>query len=123
MQLIAVKSRNAAATQGAGMVFYPLFLTPNSVPRDQLTRPTEVAATFNPVTYVMEAIDQSPATTVSAGTAESTPTCTPSIARRQLRERRVSNANVASVSAAPTPNATCKLIKSPNAPTNNRPQP
>jgi ABC-2 type transport system permease protein len=56
MQLIALKSRSAAATQGASMVFFPLlFLTPNFVPRDRLTRPMEIAATFNPVTYVMEA--------------------------------------------------------------------
>ncbi len=32
------------------------FLTPNFVPRDLLTRPMEVAATFNPVTYIMEAL-------------------------------------------------------------------
>lgn len=56
MQLIALKTRSAAATQGASMIFFPLlFLTPNFVPRDQLTRPMEIAATFNPVTYVMEA--------------------------------------------------------------------
>ena len=55
MQLIAIKTRSAAATQGASMVFFPLlFLTPNFVPRDQLTRPMEIAATMNPVTYVME---------------------------------------------------------------------
>ncbi len=56
MQLIAIKTRSAAATQGASMIFFPLlFLTPNFVPRDQLTRPMEIAATINPVTYVMEA--------------------------------------------------------------------
>lgn len=56
MQLVALKTRSAAATQGASMVFFPLlFLTPNFVPRDQLTRPMEIAATLNPVTYVMEA--------------------------------------------------------------------
>ncbi|MGF1595475.1 MAG: ABC transporter permease [Acidimicrobiales bacterium] len=56
MQLLALKTRSAAATQGGSMVFFPLlFLTPNFVPRDQLTRPMEIAATFNPVTYVMEA--------------------------------------------------------------------
>lgn len=56
MQLIALKTRSAAATQGASMIFFPLlFLTPNFVPRDQLTRPMEIAATFNPVTYIMEA--------------------------------------------------------------------
>lgn len=55
MQLIAIKTRSAAATQGASMVFFPLlFLTPNFVPREQLTRPMEIAATLNPVTYVME---------------------------------------------------------------------
>jgi ABC-2 type transport system permease protein len=38
------------------MVFFPLlFLTPNFVPRSLLTRPMEIAATFNPVTYIMEA--------------------------------------------------------------------
>ena len=56
MQLIAMKTRSAAATQGGSMIFFPLlFLTPNFVPRDQLTRPMEIAATCNPVTYVMEA--------------------------------------------------------------------
>lgn len=57
MQLIALKTRSAAATNSAGLIFFPLlFLTPNFVPRDQLTRPMEIAATFNPVTYVMEAL-------------------------------------------------------------------
>lgn len=56
MQLVSMKTRSAAATQGASMVFFPLlFLTPNFVPRDVLTRPMEIAATLNPVTYVMEA--------------------------------------------------------------------
>ena len=56
MQLIALKSRSAAATQSGSMVFFPLlFLTPNFVPRDLLTRPMEIAATCNPVTYIMEA--------------------------------------------------------------------
>jgi ABC-2 type transport system permease protein len=56
MQLIALKTRSAAATQGASMIFFPLlFLTPNFVPRNQLSRPMEIAATINPVTYVMEA--------------------------------------------------------------------
>jgi ABC-2 type transport system permease protein len=57
MQLIAIKTRSAAATQGASMVFFPLlFLTPNFVPRPLLTRPMEIAATINPVTYIMEAV-------------------------------------------------------------------
>jgi ABC-2 type transport system permease protein len=57
MQLIALKTRSAAATNSGGLVFFPLlFLTPNFVPRDMLTRPMEVAASFNPVTYVMEAL-------------------------------------------------------------------
>ncbi|HEX8053133.1 MAG TPA: ABC transporter permease [Thermoleophilaceae bacterium] len=57
MQLIALKTRSAAATQSGGLVFFPLlFLTPNFVPRDLLTRPMEVAATFNPVTYLMESL-------------------------------------------------------------------
>jgi ABC-2 type transport system permease protein len=33
-----------------------LFLMPNFVPRDMLTRPMEIAATLNPVTYVMESL-------------------------------------------------------------------
>jgi ABC-2 type transport system permease protein len=33
-----------------------LFLTPNFVPRNMLTRAMEDAATYNPVTYVMEAM-------------------------------------------------------------------
>jgi ABC-2 type transport system permease protein len=57
MQIIALKSRSAAATNSAGLIFFPLlFLTPNFVPRDLLTRPMEIAATVNPVTYVMEAL-------------------------------------------------------------------
>jgi ABC-2 type transport system permease protein len=57
MQLIALKTRSAAATNSGGMIFFPLlFLTPNFVPRDLLTKPMEVAATINPVTYLMEAL-------------------------------------------------------------------
>jgi ABC-2 type transport system permease protein len=57
MQLVALKTRSAAATNSAGLVFFPLlFLTPNFVPRDLLTRPMEIASTLNPVTYVMEAL-------------------------------------------------------------------
>jgi ABC-2 type transport system permease protein len=57
MQLIALKTRSAAATNSAGLIFFPLlFLTPSFVPRELLTRPMEIAATFNPVTYIMEAM-------------------------------------------------------------------
>ena len=57
LQLIALKTRSAAATNSGGLVFFPLlFLTPNFVPRELLTRPMEIAATGNPVTYVMEAL-------------------------------------------------------------------
>jgi ABC-2 type transport system permease protein len=57
LQLIALKTRSAAATNSGGLIFFPLlFLTPNFVPRDMLTRPMEIAATFNPVTYLMEAL-------------------------------------------------------------------
>jgi ABC-2 type transport system permease protein len=57
MQVIALKTRSAAATNSAGLIFFPLlFLTPNFVPRDLLTRPMEIASTINPVTYVMEAL-------------------------------------------------------------------
>ena len=57
MQLIALKTRSAAATNSGGLIFFPLlFLTPNFVPRDMLTHPMEVAATINPVTHLMEAM-------------------------------------------------------------------
>jgi ABC-2 type transport system permease protein len=57
MQLLALKTRSAAATNSGSLVFFPLlFLTPNFVPRHLLTRPMEIAATCNPVTYIMEAI-------------------------------------------------------------------
>jgi ABC-2 type transport system permease protein len=57
MQLIALKTRSAAATNAGSLIFFPLlFLTPNFVPREQLTEPMEVAATLNPVTYLMEAL-------------------------------------------------------------------
>ena len=57
MQLIAIKTRSAAATNSGGLVFFPLlFLTPNFVPRSLLTSPMEVAASLNPVTYVMESL-------------------------------------------------------------------
>jgi ABC-2 type transport system permease protein len=57
MQIIALKTRSAAATNSGGLIFFPLlFLTPNFVPRDMLTAPMEVAATLNPVTYLMEAM-------------------------------------------------------------------
>ncbi|MFN0030507.1 MAG: ABC transporter permease [Acidimicrobiales bacterium] len=56
MQLIALKTRSAAATNAGSLIFFPLlFLTPSFVPRNLLTRPMEVAATFNPVTYIIEA--------------------------------------------------------------------
>jgi ABC-2 type transport system permease protein len=57
IQLIALKTRSAAAVNSGGLIFFPLlFLTPNFVPRDRLTEPMEVAATVNPVTYLMEAL-------------------------------------------------------------------
>ncbi len=57
MQLIALKTRSAAATNSGGLIFFPLlFLTPNFVPREMLTEPMEIAATLNPVTYLMEAL-------------------------------------------------------------------
>ncbi|MFN2540268.1 MAG: ABC transporter permease [Mycobacteriales bacterium] len=57
MQLIALKTRSGAATQSGGLVFFPLlFLTPSFVPRHMLTGPMELAASCNPVTYIMEAL-------------------------------------------------------------------
>ena len=57
MQLIGLKTRSAAATNSGGLVFFPLlFLTPSFVPRNMLSHPMEIAATLNPVTYLMEAM-------------------------------------------------------------------
>lgn len=57
LQLIALKTRSAAATNSGGLIFFPLlFLTPNFVPREMLAKPMEIAATLNPVTYLMEAL-------------------------------------------------------------------
>ena len=57
LQFVALKTRSAAATNSASLVFFPLlFVTPNFVPRELLTRPMEIAATLNPVTYVVEAM-------------------------------------------------------------------
>jgi len=57
LQFVALKTRNAAATNSASLIFFPLlFLTPNFVPRNLLARPMEIAATLNPVTYMMEAL-------------------------------------------------------------------
>ena len=57
LQFVALKTRSGAATNSAGLVFFPLlFLTPNFVPRDLLAPQMELAATLNPVTYVMEAM-------------------------------------------------------------------
>ena len=57
IQLIALKARSAAAVNSGGLIFFPLlFLTPNFVPREDLTEPMEVAASVNPVTYLMEAM-------------------------------------------------------------------
>jgi ABC-2 type transport system permease protein len=57
MQLIALKTRSAAATNSGGLVFFPLlFLTPGFVPRNSLAPLMEKAATLNPVTYIMEGL-------------------------------------------------------------------
>jgi len=57
MQILALKTRSAAATNSGSLIFFPLlFLTPNFVPRELLTRPMEIAASFNPVTYIMEGL-------------------------------------------------------------------
>ncbi|HVE63303.1 MAG TPA: ABC transporter permease [Mycobacteriales bacterium] len=57
MQILALKTRSAAATNSGSLIFFPLlFLTPNFVPRNMLARPMEIAATVNPVTYIMEGL-------------------------------------------------------------------
>ncbi|MFZ0546088.1 MAG: ABC transporter permease [Candidatus Promineifilaceae bacterium] len=53
----ALGSGNAAATQGASFVFFPLtFLTASFVPLDLLSGWLKTAARFNPITYVLEAM-------------------------------------------------------------------
>jgi ABC-2 type transport system permease protein len=53
----ALGSGNAAATQGASFVFFPLtFLAPTFVPLALLDGWLKVAATINPITYVLEAM-------------------------------------------------------------------
>jgi ABC-type multidrug transport system permease subunit len=48
---------NAAAAQAATFVFFPLvFLAPTFMPREQLQGWLQVAASFNPTTYVLESM-------------------------------------------------------------------
>jgi ABC-2 type transport system permease protein len=57
MQLIALKTRSAAATNSGGLIFFPLlFLTPNFVPFERLTPLMETLARLNPVSYVIEGL-------------------------------------------------------------------
>lgn len=53
----ALGSGNAAATQGAGFIFFPLtFLAPTFVPLELLDGWLATAARANPITYVLEAM-------------------------------------------------------------------
>jgi ABC-2 type transport system permease protein len=53
----ALGTGNAAATQGASFVFFPLtFLAPTFVPLALLDGWLKIAATLNPITYVLEAM-------------------------------------------------------------------
>ena len=55
----ALGSGSAAATQGAGFIFFPLtFLAPTFVPLDLLDGWLKTAAQINPITYVLEAMRQ-----------------------------------------------------------------
>ena len=55
--MIALKTKNAQATQTAGLLFFPfIFLTTAFMPEDQLSVWFKVAVKINPVTYVMEAM-------------------------------------------------------------------
>jgi ABC-2 type transport system permease protein len=52
---VALKTGNPAAVQSMFLLFFPfLFLTTSYVPRDQLSGWLDVAATFNPVTYILD---------------------------------------------------------------------
>jgi ABC-2 type transport system permease protein len=53
----ALGSGNAAATQGASFIFFPLtFLAPTFVPLELLDGWLKTAASLNPITYVLEAM-------------------------------------------------------------------
>ena len=54
---IALMTGSASATGGAGFLFFPLtFLTSTFVPMDQLSGWMRIAATINPITYVLGAM-------------------------------------------------------------------
>ena len=53
----ALGSGNAAATQGASFLFFPMtFLAPTFVPLELLSGWLRTAANFNPITYVLQAM-------------------------------------------------------------------
>jgi len=53
---VALRTGNAGATQGASFLFFPLsFLTATFVPLNLLTGWIKTAATYNPITYILEA--------------------------------------------------------------------
>ena len=54
---VALRSGNAAATQGASFAFFPLtFLTATFVPVSLLSGWIQTAAIYNPITYILEAM-------------------------------------------------------------------
>ncbi len=56
---IALRTGNAAATQGAGFLFFPLtFLTASFVPVNLLSGWLKTAAELNPITYLLDAMRQ-----------------------------------------------------------------
>ncbi|HEV2891561.1 MAG TPA: ABC transporter permease [Frankiaceae bacterium] len=53
--LIALRTGNTQAVNLASLIFFPLlFLSPNGVPRENMQGWLQVAARFNPITYVLE---------------------------------------------------------------------
>lgn len=54
---VALRSGNAAATQGASFLFFPAsFLTATFVPVELLSGWIQTAAIYNPITYILEAM-------------------------------------------------------------------
>lgn len=54
---VALRTGSGAATQGASFMFFPLtFLTATFVPVSLLSGWIKVAATYNPITYILEAM-------------------------------------------------------------------
>jgi ABC-2 type transport system permease protein len=56
-QIIALKTRNYQAVNMSSLIFFPLlFMAPAPLPRDEMQGWLQTAATYNPVSYIMEGL-------------------------------------------------------------------